>query len=149
MTEVRFYHMERQGIEQVLPSLLMKALENGHRILVKTRDESEAERLNEILWVFRPDIFLPHGTKKDGYDAQQPIYLTSSNDNPNNADMLILAQGAESEISTFKLCCELLDGKDPEQIDLGRAHWKKYKDEGHALTYWQQGEKTWEKKQSA
>jgi DNA polymerase-3 subunit chi len=128
----------------------MKAIENGHRILVKTRDESEAERLNEILWTFRPDVFLPHGTKKDPHPEMQPVYLTSSNDNPNAADMLILTQGTESDsIGKFKLCCELLDGRDGEQIDLGRAHWKQYKDEGHTLTYWQQGEKTWEKKNSA
>jgi DNA polymerase-3 subunit chi len=150
MTEIRFYHMERQGIEQVLPSLLMKALENGHRILVKAPDEPEAERLNEILWTFRPDIFLPHGTKKDGHSDRQPIFLTSTNDNPNNADVLILTGGTESDsIADFKLCCELLDGRDGEQIEQARARWKKYKDEGHTLTYWQQGEKSWEKKNSA
>ena len=148
MTEIRFYHMERQDIEQVLPSLLMKALENGHRILIKTRDEPEAERLNEILWTFRPDIFLPHGTKKDGHVDRQPIFLTSGNDNANNADMLILTQGAEGDVANFKLCCELLDGRDGEQVQLARTHWKKYKDEGHTLTYWQQGEKSWEKKNS-
>ena len=27
-----------------------------------------------------------------------------------------------------------------------RTQWKAWKDEGHALTYWQQGERGWEKK---
>ena len=62
--------------------------------------------------------------------------------------MLILAQGAEGDVTDFKLCCELLDGRDGEQVEQARARWKKYKDEGHALTYWQQGEKSWEKKNS-
>lgn len=146
MTEVRFYHMERQSLEQVLPGLITRALENGCRILIKTGDEKEAERLSEHLWVYRSDIFIPHGTKKDGHEKLQPVYLTSSNDNPNNADTIILTQGTTAEIGGFKLCCELLDGRDPEQINAARSRWKSYKDSGHALTYWQQGEKSWEKK---
>ncbi len=139
--------MERQGLEDILPSLVMKALENGHRILIKTSDEKEAERLNEHLWIFRPDVFLPHDTKKDGHEKQQPVFLTSSNDNPNNADMLILTQGTSFEnIGGFKLCCELLDGRNPDEISAARERWEKYKDSGFALTYWQQGEKNWERK---
>jgi DNA polymerase III subunit chi len=147
MTEIRFYHMERQDLEQVLPSILLKALENGHRVLVKTRDEKEAERLNEHLWVFQPDIFLPHGTRKDGRPEQQPVWLTPEDENPGNADVLILTQGTESaSVESYKLCCELLDGRDENEIARGRERWKKYKDSGHALTYWQQGTKSWEKK---
>lgn len=150
MTDVRFYHMEKRGLEDILPSLVMKALEGGHRILIKTADEREAERLNEHLWTFRPDIFLPHGTKKDGHESRQPVFLTGGNDNPNNADVLILTQGATSDnVGGFKLCCELLDGRDPEQISAARERWKQYKDSGFALTYWQQGERSWEKKNSA
>jgi DNA polymerase-3 subunit chi len=150
MTDVRFYHMERQSLEQVLPALLAKALENGHRILIKTANEAEAERLAEYLWTYRPEVFMPHGTKKDGHDSEQPIYLTAGNDNPNGADVLILTNGTTADdISNFKLCCEMLDGRDPEQVGNARERWKSYKDSGHALTYWQQGEKSWEKKNSA
>ncbi len=150
MTEVRFYHMERQGLEQVLPGLLMKALENGHRIIVKLRDEKEAERLSEHLWIFRPDIFLPHGTKKDGHAAHQPVWITSEDGNPNGADLLILAQGAQTpSLEGFKLCCEMLDGKNEDETSSARARWKIYKESGLSLTYWQQGEKSWEKKNEA
>ncbi len=142
--------MESQGLEQVLPSLLARALENNHRIVVKTRDEKETERLSEHLWVFQPGAFLPHGTKKDGFAERQPVFLTSGNDNPNNADVLILTQGTEREdIGGFRLCCELLDGRDEAQVAAARARWKTYKESGYALTYWQQGDKSWEKKNSA
>lgn len=146
-TEIRFYHLERQSLEQVLPGLLSKALDTGRRVFIKTRDEKEAERLNEYLWTFQPDIFLPHGTKKDGFENRQPVFLGSSNDNPNSADVLILTQGASAEnLGDFKLCCDMLDGRDPAQISEARTRWKAYKDSGYALTYWQQGDKGWEKK---
>lgn len=150
MTEIRFYHMERQSLEQVLPALLGKALDNGHRVLVKARDEKEAERLSEYLWVYQPDVFLPHGTQRDGFTELQPIFLTAGNENPNGADILILTQGTRAEnLDRFSLCCEMLDGSDPAQIAEARTRWKDYKEAGHSLTYWQQGAKTWEKKNSS
>jgi DNA polymerase III subunit chi len=147
MTEIRFYHLERQGLEQVLPSILAKALERGSRVIVKTADEKEAERLNEFLWTYNPDSFLPHGTKKDGFTDQQPVILTSADENPNGADVLILTQGTQSAMQgDFKLCCEMLDGRNENEVAGARARWKTYKDAGFEVTYWQQGDKGWEKK---
>lgn len=147
MTEVRFYHLERSGIEQVLPGLISKALENGHRIVVKTTDDREAERLNDHLWTYDPNSFLPHGTKKEGFADKQPVWLTSNDDNPNSADVLILTPSTESnEQAKYKLCCEMLDGRDEDAVNAARARWKKYKDDGFTITYWQQGAKGWEKK---
>ena len=149
MTEVRFYHMERQSLEQVLPGLLTKALENGHKILVKTNDEAEAERLAEHLWIYNTNIFLPHGTKKDGHAALQPVYLTSSNDNPNGADVLSLTNGTSAtDIGTFKLCCKLLDGRDESQISQAPSHWQSDKHYRHTPPNSPHDEKTHSKKET-
>jgi DNA polymerase III subunit chi len=146
-TEVRFYHLERQGVEQVLPGLIAKALENGHRILVKTANDNEMKHLDEHLWTYNPNSFIPHGTKKDAHADKQPVLLTTGDDNTNNADVLILTSGVESaQQAGFKLCCEMLDGRDAEAVAAARTRWKKYKDEGFSVTYWQQGDKGWEKK---
>jgi len=40
----------------------------------------------------------------------------------------------------------LFDGRDEDAVTSARARWKALKDEGHDLTYWQQGERGWEKK---
>lgn len=147
MSEIRFYHLERQSQDQVLPALLQKAINGGHRIVVKTSDDAESERLNEYLWTYNPDSFLPHGSKKDGNAALQPVWLTSKDENPNSADVLILTQGSETSMSgDFTLCCEMLDGRDSDAIKAARMRWKEYKDAGHSVTYWQQGEGGWEEK---
>jgi DNA polymerase-3 subunit chi len=147
MTEVRFYHLERQSLDDVLPSLVSKALEGGRKVLIKTKDEREAERLNEHLWVQNPSSFLPHGTRKDGYTERQPVFLTSDDENANKADVLILTQGTQSEnMGDFSLCCEMLDGRDSDAVATARTRWKTYKDKGFEVTYWQQGDKGWEKK---
>ena len=89
MSEIRFYHLQTQSLEQALPGLLAKAITTGKRIIVRGTDEARLKKLNDSLWTYDAQSFLPHGTKKDGFTADQPIYLTADNDNPNNAGVLI------------------------------------------------------------
>lgn len=146
MTEIRFYHMQRSSLEQTLPALLTKALSQGHRILVKTTTPAETESLNTHLWTYNPESFLPHGSQKDGHLEQQPIILSDQDNAPNNASVLILTNGAKSKkIAEFKLCCQMLDGNNPQSVQDARESWKNYKEQGFSVTYWQQGDNGWEK----
>lgn len=148
MTEIRFYHLQTQSLDQALPQILTKALAGGHRIVVRTASERDTERLNDYLWTFRPDSFLPHGSTKDGYAADQPVFLTAGEDNPNNAGVLILTAGVPAnDIAGYTLCCEIFDGRDAGAVSAARERWKSYKADGHDLTYWQQNDKGgWDKK---
>ena len=104
--------------------------------------------LNDHLWAARADSFIPHGSARDGFAEDQPVWLTAADENPNKADILILTGGANSEaVSDFDLCCEMLDGNDETAVKAARARWKDYKDKGFDLTYWQQTPQGgWEKK---
>lgn len=148
MTEVRFYHLERQSQSQVLPLLLSKAYERGHKIVVKLRNAEEVERMNGHLWTFLDSSFLPHGSAKNGTAEVQPIWLTDKDENPNGADVLILCEGVESEMhGDFALCCEMLNGQDREAVSAARERWKSYKDKEFYVTYWQQSDAGgWNKK---
>lgn len=154
MTEVRFYHLTTKTAEQALPEILGKALETGRRAVVRAADDKAAERLSDLLWTFRPDSFLPHGTKRDGFAADQPVYLTAGDENPNGADMLVLADiGAAAggaPPAGFALCCDLFDGNDPAAVAAARARWKLCREAGCSLTYWRQNERGgWDKKEAA
>lgn len=147
MTEIRFYHLEKSGIDRVLPQLVGKALQTGQRVLVKTASTPEAEHLSDILWTFDPASFIPHGTVKDGSEADQPVFLTPTNDNPNGASILFVTGPESTEnLESYQLVCEIFDGRNDDALAAARARWKTYKDAGHDLTYWQQGDKGWEKK---
>ena len=149
MSEIRFYHLTTQSIEQALPAILAKALSGGRKAVVRFANDKDVHHFNDHLWLYNPDSFLPHGAKADGHPERQPVYLTASNENPNGADMLVLcnAQTVPENIADFSLCCDFLDGGDDEAVDAGRARWKAYKEAGHAITYWQQTETGgWEQK---
>lgn len=148
MSEIRFYHLQKQSLDTALPLILEKAYEGGHRSLVRMSDAKEVERMNNILWNYKRNTFLPHGSKKEGHALQQPIWLSDKHDNPNEANVLILTQGVEADdIGNFSLCCEMLDGRDENAVKAARQRWKLYQEAGHTVTYWHQSTTgKWEKK---
>lgn len=148
MTEIRFYHMEQKTLDQALPEILGKATSGGRNVVVMVADERAAQHLNAHLWTFAAESFLPHGTVKEGNAADQPIWITTEDENPNSADVLILTGGVTSgKLSDYALCCEMLDGRNPDAIKDARARWKEYKEQGFELNYWQQSPQgKWEKK---
>jgi DNA polymerase-3 subunit chi len=148
MTEVFFYHLQRQPLERALPLLLSKCLERSWRVVVQAATEERVAALDDMLWTFQDDAFLPHGTARDGEPAEQPIFLTTGADNPNGAAVRALVEGAEpADLSAYERVLVLFDGNDDEALAKARGQWKSLKDEGHTLAYWQQDDEgRWQKK---
>ena len=65
MTEMLFYHLQRQPLERVLPTLLERSLERGWRVVVQAPSEERVDALDAHLWTYRDDSFLPHGTWRE------------------------------------------------------------------------------------
>lgn len=147
MTEIAFYHLTTSPLERALPRLLEKILGSKKRAVILCGSEERLNYLNGALWTLGKLSFIPHGSAKEGYGEDQPIWLTTQDENPNGAQFLILTDGAESpSLSTYERCLELFDGNDEEAVIHARQHWKDYKVQGHAVTYWKQSDSgAWEK----
>lgn len=148
MTEVLFYHLQRQPLEAVLPKLLELSLDRGWRVVVEAGSEERVEALDAHLWTYADESFLPHGTTKDVNAAQQPVLITTGSDAPNGANVRFFVDGAApSTIEGLMRAVILFDGNDGDAVEAARAHWRTLKAAGHALTYWQQdGEGRWQKR---
>lgn len=147
MTDIGFYHLTRIGLDQALPRLLERTLASGQRAMVRCPDEQRMAALDQALWLCPEPAWLPHGTQADGDAALQPIWLTTEDTAPNGARFLFLVDGAAPpDLSAFDRVFDLFDGKDEAAVAAARARWKAAKQAGHALTYWQQGPRGWQKK---
>jgi DNA polymerase III subunit chi len=139
MAEALFYHLEHFPLERVLPSLIEKSLERNWRVIVRSGSQERLDALDLHLWTYRDDSFLPHGTAKDGPAEAQPVYLTLANDNPNDAHVLFLVEGAEfGDQESYERIVYLFDGRDEDALAQARASWKIAKATGIPTTYWQQ-----------
>ena len=150
MTEVRFYHMQRTTLEAVLAPMLQRTLERGQRALVLAGSPERVEALTAHLWTYADRSFLPHGNARDGRAERQPIWLAVEDENPNQAEVLFLTDGAVSaRIGEFTTCAELFDGRDAAAVAAARERWRAYRSAGHSVIYFQQSEQgRWEEKQT-
>ena len=139
MTELLFYHLERRSLEAVLPQLLEKSLARGWRVVVQSSSEERVEALDAHLWTYRDDSFLPHGTFRESLVGDQPVLLTVSDDNPNQASVRFLIDRAEppADARSYERIVVLFDGEDEEARAEARELWRTKKAEGFDVTYWQ------------
>lgn len=135
--EISFYHLTITPLEKALPTLLEKAYEAGHKIQVVCKEES-VQFLDEKFWTFHPRKFLPHGTEKP---ELQPVFISASNDNQNDATVLAIADGREIPSENYEKILHMFDANFEEDLATARTRWKDYKAKGYTLRYWFQDEK--------
>jgi len=150
MGRIDFYHLTKSTLEEALPKLVSKAFETGKKIKIKVGNELRVDFLNTSLWTFDEESFLPHGTKKDGFCDMQPIYLSADDENPNEATLLFLTDGADvlpETASNFERIFYVFAGNNENELSKARTAFKAFKN-GFERHYWQQTPiGKWEEKQ--
>ncbi len=146
MTEVSFYHLYRR-LEDSLPKLLERVIASSQRAVVLAETDERVEALNSQLWTYSADSFLPHGSARDGLSKDQPIFLTTAEENPNGAAILVVVDERVPDfIGGFARCLDMFNDSEPSK-QAARERWRLYKAAGHTVVYWQQDENgRWEKK---
>ena len=147
MAEYGFYHLTRTPLDKALPKLLGRVLDDAGRAVVLVGGAERLEALDAALWASGDPDWLPHGTPRSGHAPHQPIWLTTEDaPAPNGARFLFLLHGVETaHADVYDRILDLFDGADDAAVAAARARWAAAKAAGHALTYWRQGPRGWEK----
>lgn len=147
MSEILFYHLTAQPLEQALPLLIEKTVERGWNAVIRSGTEERLAVLDEVLWTYKEDAFLPHGREEEGDIEHQPILLTTRDIRPNEAEVLFLVDRAALPAEfAYERVVLMFDGEDPEALQSAREAWKAVKARGFEATYWQQDGARWVKK---
>jgi DNA polymerase-3 subunit chi len=151
MAEIGFYHLTRTGADQALPQLLGRTLAAGQRALVLCGSPERLAALDTALWLCPNPDWLPHGTAESGHAELQPIWLAAADPDaagaPNGARFLFLLDGAEcARLDLYDRVFDLFDGADEAAVQAARRRWTTARAAGHALAYWQQTVRGWERR---
>ena len=146
MTQASFYQLEKTPYARVLPILLERCLDAKMRVLLRAPTEEVVQSLDGLLWTYKQESFLPHGTDKNDDAQSQPIYITEKAENPNGASLLALVEGAEPfQITEFERCLYLFDAQNAEMLARARAHKKDMEANGVKVKSWRQSDEgKWE-----
>ncbi|MDF1587959.1 MAG: DNA polymerase III subunit chi [Gammaproteobacteria bacterium] len=136
MTKIDFYILKGQHAHdrQVFACRLAeKAYKLGHQIYIHARDAEQCEQLNQALWSFRSDSFVPHQLDDGQANEQCPILIGHSASPPRLMDLLInLNTEQPLFFSQFERVAEIID--DNEHIKVaGRQRFQFYKQRGYHI----------------
>jgi DNA polymerase III subunit chi len=110
--------------------LIEKAYKNRHRIYIHTENKADAHALDELLWTYRDDSFLPHNLYGDGPEPAPPIQIGFGVTPEKQRDILInLGNQVPVFFAQFSRVLELVSNE-PAQQELGRERFRFYRSQG-------------------
>jgi DNA polymerase III, chi subunit len=115
VTQIIFYSTAPLQVEKTLFALLEKSLEKGNRSLLLFKDKEKCLSVNEQLWTYKQNSFLPHISEDDQiYDnIDVPVYLSTKNENPFKAELLFSIDGfLPDNIDHFERVIIIIDVND-------------------------------------
>lgn len=135
-TRVDFYLLasnEADARGLVACRLLEKAYYKGHRIFVFCTNQHQAEYIDELLWTFRDDSFVPHNLQGEGPEPPPPIQIGYDKEPRGFNDILLnFSATIPPFYSKFKRVIELVANDETEK-ELSRANYKEYRAKGCEL----------------
>jgi len=146
MTRIDFYQIDSHEAALVFTCRLVdKIYHRGHKIHIHTVDAQQSEELDELLWSFRPDSFLPHSQclhatassdASPGDNNNQPVPIRISHmAEPDHQDILINISSAVPDFfSRFDRVAEVVP-VDQNSRKAARANYRFYQDRGYPLHF--------------
>ncbi len=114
--------------------LARKASDAGLPMLVLCATAAQAEELDDLMWSFDPDAYVPHqivGTDEDGEDEVPVLIAAPEHDAPLRPQVLNLRDAAVPD--GFERVLEVVPADESARGPL-RERWKQYLGRGIAVT---------------
>lgn len=134
MTRVDFYRLETGEVLQAVCLVTGKAYQAGYRVRVYGADESTLAELDQRLWTFRQNAFVPHA-RRDQWDPDlpEPVVLATDCWTPEGAGVLVCASPPPGGcLDLYERVAEFVP-PDPEGRQAARQRYAHYRDVGHEL----------------
>jgi DNA polymerase-3 subunit chi len=141
MTEVWFYHLERQPLDAVLPRISAGLLQRGERLCIRLPNAERVESISHVLWGHEDTSFIAHGCDGDTPNAFHSVWITSKSHDPLGAEIQIFAEGVLPEsLAGYRRAMIFLSAADESALAIARALWQRLKAEGVPVRYWRQSD---------
>lgn len=150
MGEVKFYQLMRAPLHEAATMLLGQAVGQGWNVMLRAAPgeagRAALQRLDEQLWLYPDDGFLPHGMEGGAHDALQPVLL-GQGPAANAPKALMLLAGATfdpDEAARMERVWLLFEGADEAQTDAARKEWRAVVASNHTAQYWSDESGRWQ-----
>ncbi len=139
MTQVDFYILESDSEDARLRlacRIVDKATQQDQHVFINSSSDSEAQKLDELLWTFSQGSFIPHKVVRQAADAapREPVVIGLSQAPAGDRwDVLVnLAAEVPDFFSRYERVAEVVDGNAARR-EQSRERYRFYRDRGYKL----------------
>jgi len=136
MTQIDFYLLGSAGQNAQLNyacRLAEKAYRKGRQIYILTDSEQATRLLDDQLWTFKDDNFVPHEPYNDKGENMAPIVIGHNSEPKTPSDVLInLTSEVPLCFSSFERVAELVDAEESKRHN-ARERYRFYRERGYEL----------------
>ncbi len=134
MTKIDFYVLPETTSEArwlFACKLTEKAFRMGLSVLIVLDSEPQARQLDELLWTFKPESFIPH--QLIGGEKPAPVEITFTAETGAHQGLLLnLSDRIPAVFSRFERVSEVVI-QEPEMLAISRERYSFYKSRGYPI----------------
>ena len=113
--------------------LIEKAYRRQHRLFIQCSHEQQAHQLDDKLWLYKVNSFIPHNIQGEGPNQPPPVQLGYSEQANGYNDILInLSLEVPSFHTQFKRVIEIVDTNEDTKQAL-REHYRYYQSQSYKI----------------
>ena len=114
--------------------LINTAYAQGKRVAVQVTDSSEAQKLDDMLWTFNDQAFIPHEIATAASPSHARIMALIGTATPHNFSNQLINTGTSipEQLESVEHVIEVVDA-DAQRKQLARERYKQYRDRGWQL----------------
>lgn len=134
--KVDFYVIDNANYQQSLLTicqLIEKAYHQQQSIYVHASSAEEASRLDDLLWTFRDDSFLPHSLYDQSDEFPASIQIGCGEIVPKHQLLINLSKEIPGFYQQFEQLIEIVFS-DPTVQQLARERYRQYREQGNDIT---------------
>lgn len=132
MTRIDFY-FEAEDKLQVACRLSAKAAQQKLRVLIYVADDAQAQKIDKMLWTWKPTGFVPHCMTRSPLAAETQVLITRDpEDTPHDEVLLNLHSAWPPAFSRFHRLVEIV-GSDEQDREAARGRFRFYRDRGYQI----------------
>jgi len=131
---VTFYDVPPDGRWPLVVRLAEAAWRKGTAMIIHCADEQEARALDEHLWIYKDEAFLPHEVANSTaslLDREARIVIVTREERPVDAAVLVqVTPASEPYARGFGSVIDLVDHRDPALLAQSRARFRAWREAG-------------------
>ena len=134
-----FYNSSQRNVVADVSWLIEKLFKEKNRILVFCKDLETIEVIDNFLWAYKEDGFIPHSIATKDKSSIYPILITTDIQEDYEHNVLLALSGSlikEKDLRKFSRAYYFFDDQDNKEKENARQMWKSFSALNIVCKYW-------------